>query len=178
MRHNWCIEEGYFVCAKVENVPLIFLVDTGSNVSILNRSVYGKLSAEACNLVQSTNKKLLTVTGETTPFISQAVLNLEIGAQSLPINILFADIEGGGGLNAFYWYQISALDSAVVEVQEMFSSHGGHLTMQCIIMEKHSNQINTHDKTKKKACDSQIVRAKEKPHIEPLWVQLQIRFRT
>ena len=31
---------------------------------------------------------------------------------------------GGGG----YWYQIFALDSAVVEVQEMFSSHGGHLT--------------------------------------------------
>ena len=33
-----------------------------------------------------------------------------------------------GGLNAFYWYQIFALDSAVVEVQEMFSSHGGLLT--------------------------------------------------
>ena len=31
------------------------------------------------------------------------------------------------GVNAFYWYQIFALDSAVVEVQEMFSSHGGHL---------------------------------------------------
>ena len=28
-----------------------------------------------------------------------------------------------GGLNAIYWYQIVALDSAVVEVQEMFSSH-------------------------------------------------------
>ena len=27
---------------------------------------------------------------------------------------------GGGGFNA-YWYQIFALDSAVVEVQEMFS---------------------------------------------------------
>ena len=26
-----------------------------------------------------------------------------------------------GGLNAFYWYQIFALDSTVVEVQEMFS---------------------------------------------------------
>ena len=35
---------------------------------------------------------------------------------------------GGGGLNVFYWYQIFALDSAVVEVQEMFSSHRGHLT--------------------------------------------------
>ena len=32
------------------------------------------------------------------------------------------------GLNAFYLYQIFALDSAVVEVQEMFSSNGGHLT--------------------------------------------------
>ena len=30
---------------------------------------------------------------------------------------------GGGGLNAFYWYQIFALDSAVVEVQEMFISN-------------------------------------------------------
>ena len=26
-----------------------------------------------------------------------------------------------GGLNAFYWYQIFALDTAVVEVQEIFS---------------------------------------------------------
>ena len=33
-----------------------------------------------------------------------------------------------GGLNAFYWYQIFALDSVVVEVQEMFSLHGGRLT--------------------------------------------------
>ena len=33
-----------------------------------------------------------------------------------------------GGLNAFYWYRIFALVSAVVEVQEMFSSHGGHIT--------------------------------------------------
>ena len=29
-----------------------------------------------------------------------------------------------GGLKAFYRYQIFALVSAVVEVQEMFSSHG------------------------------------------------------
>ena len=33
-----------------------------------------------------------------------------------------------GGLNAFYWYQIFALDSAVVEVQEVLSSREGHLT--------------------------------------------------
>ena len=48
-----------------------------------------------------------------------------------------------GGLNAFYWYQIFALDSADVEVQEMFSSHGGHLTNAMYHHGKHSNQINT-----------------------------------
>ena len=41
-------------------------------------------------------------------------------------NILL--IKPPGGLNVFYWYQIFSLDFAVVEVQEMFSSHGGHLT--------------------------------------------------
>ena len=35
---------------------------------------------------------------------------------------------GGGGFNAIHWYQIFALDSAVVEVQEIISSHGGLLT--------------------------------------------------
>ena len=34
-----------------------------------------------------------------------------------------------GGLNAFYRYKILALDSAVIEVQEMFSSHGSLLTI-------------------------------------------------
>ena len=37
--------------------------------------------------------------------------------------------QANGGLHAFYWYQIFALDSAVVEVQEMFSSHGSLLTI-------------------------------------------------
>ena len=32
------------------------------------------------------------------------------------------------GLKCILLVQIFALDSAVVEVQEMFSSHGGHLT--------------------------------------------------
>ena len=37
---------------------------------------------------------------------------------------------GGGGLDALYWYQIFALDSAVVEVQEMLGSHGSLLTIE------------------------------------------------
>ena len=34
-----------------------------------------------------------------------------------------------GSLNAFYWYQIFALDSAVIEAQKMLSWHGGFLTI-------------------------------------------------
>ena len=64
---------------------------------------------------------------------------------------------GGGSLNAFYWYQIFALDSAVVEVQEMFSSHGCLLTNAMY----HHGELTHFDETKNRAHDSQIVRAKE-----------------
>ena len=36
--------------------------------------------------------------------------------------------EATGELKCIFWYQIFALDFDVVEVQEMFSSHGGLLT--------------------------------------------------
>ena len=81
MQHNWCIEEGYFVYGTVDDLPLTFLIDTGSNVSMLNRSIFDRLSPEVRQTVQPTNKKLLTVTGEVTPILGRAVLNLEIGSQ-------------------------------------------------------------------------------------------------
>ena len=49
-------------------------------------------------------------------------INNESTTTELPPKDSSLSHEGGGGLNAFYWYQIFALDSAVVEVQEMFSS--------------------------------------------------------
>ena len=62
-----------------------------------------------------------------------------------------------GALNVFYWYQILALDSFVVKTQILFNSHGGLITY---VMHHHRVIIYS-DKTKKKAHDSQIVRAKE-----------------
>ena len=35
---------------------------------------------------------------------------------------------GGGGFDAFYWYEIFVIDSAAVEVQKVFSSHGNLIT--------------------------------------------------
>ena len=56
-----------------------------------------------------------------------------------------------GGLNAFYWYQSFALISAVVEVQEMFSSHGSLLTIAMYNLIK----LTHYGETKKRAHDSQ-----------------------
>ena len=39
-----------------------------------------------------------------------------------PYNGQQPKLQGGGGLNAFYWYQILALDSAVVEVVNPFQT--------------------------------------------------------
>ena len=70
-----------------------------------------------------------------------------------------------GDPNAFHWHKIFALDSAVVETQNMFSSHGGFPT---IAMHHHGETIKSnqdYDETKKRAHDSQIGRAKENPKL-------------
>ena len=57
--------------------------------------------------------------------------------------------------------KIFTLDSAFVEIQEMFSSHGGHLTNAMYHHGETLIKLTHPDKTKKSAHDSQIVRAKE-----------------
>ena len=64
---------------------------------------------------------------------------------------------GGGGLNAFYWYQICALDPAVVEVLVWKPSN------YCNVSSWRNTLIKLahYDETKERAHNSQIVRAKE-----------------
>ena len=55
---------------------------------------------------------------------SQSTMNQQ--QQNHPLR-MDSNLSHWGGLNAFYWYQISALDSVVVKAQKMLSSHGGFL---------------------------------------------------
>ena len=80
IRRNWCIDEGYFVCAKVENLPVTFLIDTGSNVTILKKDLVDQLPSDVCHKIQPTHTKLLTDTGEVVPFLGKVTLNVEIGS--------------------------------------------------------------------------------------------------
>ena len=79
----------------MDNLPLFFLIATGSNISILNKHVLNQLSSEVHQSVQPTRTKL-SVTREITPFLGKAVVNIEIGSQTLTQKFLFADIENEG----------------------------------------------------------------------------------
>ena len=61
---------------------------------------------------------------------------------------------GGGGVNAFYWRQIFALDYVVVKTQKLLSSQRNYLI-----------KLTHYDETKKRAHASQIARAKENPKL-------------
>ena len=96
MRQNWFTEEGYLVCAEVENLPLTFLLDTGSNVTILRRDVIDQFSVDDCPIIEPTNINLLTVTEETTLFLGKATVSIKIGSQTFKHPVLFANIENPG----------------------------------------------------------------------------------
>ena len=55
-----------------------------------------KLPSETNTSVEPTTLKMLTVTGEVTPFLGKMDLNLTIGTQKLKHNVLIADIENDG----------------------------------------------------------------------------------
>lgn len=96
MRRNWCIEEGYFVCVTIKNLPVTFLIDTGSNVTILSKDLMARLPSDTSLSVQPTNIKMLTVTGEVTPFLGKTEMEFGIGTQKLKHKALIADIENDG----------------------------------------------------------------------------------
>ena len=72
--------------------------------------------------VQQNIEQLQTLTGNNKQKVNN---NRTIALERIAA---YATGGGGGGLNASYWYQIFARDSAAVELQEMVSSHGGMLT--------------------------------------------------
>ena len=47
MRRNWCLEEGFFVCITIKNLPVTILIDSVSNITILSKSFLEKLPPES-----------------------------------------------------------------------------------------------------------------------------------
>ena len=96
MSRNWCIKEGHFVCVTIQNLPVTFLIDTGSNITILSRTLMERLPPDVTSSVQATKTKMLTVTREATPFLGKTEQELSIEKQKIKHTLLVADIENEG----------------------------------------------------------------------------------
>ena len=61
--------EGYFIATKIGGEFLSILVDTGANVSILNKKIFDSWDkSKWSELVEPVNLNLLSATGDTSPF--------------------------------------------------------------------------------------------------------------
>ena len=70
-------------------------------------------------------------------------------------------VKATGGLNAFYWYQIFALYSAVVEAQKIVARTRILYYCNVSLWRNKLIKLTHYDEIEKMAQDSQIVRAKE-----------------
>ena len=70
------------------------------------------------------------------PAMGVTINNESTTAEPSPYNGQQPKSLGGGGLTAFYWYKIFALDSAVVEAQKCYARMEASKLLQCIIIDK------------------------------------------
>ena len=80
---------------------LTFLVDTGSNATILRRGILDNWPQDHLPSLKPVNIQLVTATGDCSPFHGKAEVEISLGNQKLKQQFLFADIENDGilGIN-------------------------------------------------------------------------------
>ena len=91
-----CLEDGYFVAGKVHGKTHAFLVDTGSCCTILSKAVLERWPPETRPSLMPVNLHLVTATGESSPFLGKAEVEITLGSQRLSHNVLFADVKNDG----------------------------------------------------------------------------------
>ena len=90
------MEDGYFVTGFIHGKPLAFLVDTGSCCTILSKAVFERWPPETRPTLTPVNLYLVTATGESSPFLGKAKIEITLGSQKLLHDVLLADIKNDG----------------------------------------------------------------------------------
>ncbi|MEW8544975.1 MAG: reverse transcriptase domain-containing protein [Candidatus Thiodiazotropha sp.] len=90
------MEDGYFVAGYIQGKSLAFLVDTGSCCTILSRNVLDRWPQETRPSLTPVNLHLVTATGESSPFLGKAEIEITLGSQKLLHDVLFADVKNDG----------------------------------------------------------------------------------
>ncbi|MES9881466.1 MAG: retroviral-like aspartic protease family protein [Sedimenticola sp.] len=95
---NSTANQGYFLSAKVNNNLITLLLDTGANATILSKNVIEKWPYATRPNLTPVATTLITVTGETTPFLGRCDVEICLGKQTIEHSVLIADIEMDGVL--------------------------------------------------------------------------------
>ena len=90
------MEDGYFVAGYINDKSLAFLVDTGSCCTILSKALLERWPYETRPCLTPVNLHLVTATGESSPFLGKAEVEVTLGSQKLLHDFLFADIKNDG----------------------------------------------------------------------------------
>ena len=90
------MEDGYFVAGKIHDETHAFLVDTSSCCTILSKAMLEKWPPETCPELIPVNLHLVTATGESSPFLGRAEVEIVLGSQRLRHDVLFADVKNDG----------------------------------------------------------------------------------
>ena len=90
------MEDGYFVAGHIHDRSFAFLVDTGSCCTILSKAILESWPQETRPALIPVNLHLVTATGESSPFIGKAEVEITLGSQKLLHDVLFADVKNDG----------------------------------------------------------------------------------
>ena len=74
------MEDGYFVAGYIHDRSLAFLVDTGSCCTILSKAILESWPQETRPTLIPVNLHLVTATGESSPFIGKAEVEITLGS--------------------------------------------------------------------------------------------------
>ena len=90
------MEDGYFVAGYIHGKSVALLVDTGSCCTILSKALFERWPQETRPSLTPVNLHLVTATGESSPFLGKAVVEITLGTQKLLHDVLFADVKNDG----------------------------------------------------------------------------------
>ena len=88
--------KGFYCDALVNGKSITFLCDTGANVSILNRKMIELLPDSVKPKILPVGSKMVTVTGESKPFLGKATFDIKLGDRTFQQEMLLSDIVEDG----------------------------------------------------------------------------------
>lgn len=89
-------DEGEFVKARIEGLPITMLVDTGATFTVLQESVFRRLPKALQANLGHDKKVMLTATGEPTPVLGFLRVKIEMNGYVVKRKVWFADIKNEG----------------------------------------------------------------------------------